>query len=260
MGGHAVAVMLDPAIRAWVLLPITFVMFLIGLLRHFVMQLTKAEPKVDLDNIKEGQTVMRAQWLRTNGVFLPEAAYASRKAHFAHKEHGVLRKETQSVNPQAAMMSDPTMMMDMMKKNVHMIVPQMLTGAWVNFFFTGFVIAKIPFPLTQRFRTMLQRGIDLASLDVTYVSSLSWYFLNLFGLRGLNQLVLGRASEEIDDTKLMGMQQQMTGMGMDTSKAFAAELQQMEFMRHNPAVMDGFEPRALKLLTALNKKEGRVRR
>ena len=99
-----------------------------------------------------------------------------------------------------------------------------------------------------------------ASLDVTYVSSLSWYFLNLFGLRGLNQLVLGRASEEIDDTKLMGMQQQMMGMGMDTSKAFAAELQQMEFMRHNPAVMDGFEPRALKLLTALNKKEGRVRR
>merc|ERR1712078_827381 len=123
-----------------------------------------------------------------------------------------------SVNPQAAMMSDPTMMMDMM----NMIVPQMLTGAWVNFFFTGFVIAKIPFPLTQRFRTMLQRGIDLASLDVTYVSSLSWYFLNLFGLRGLNQLVLGRASEEIDDTKLMGMQQQMMGMGMDTSKAFAA--------------------------------------
>lgn len=73
----------------------------------------------------------------------------------------MLRKETQSVNPQAAMMSDPTMMMDMLKKNVHMIVPQMLTGAWVNFFFSGFVIAKIPFPLTQRFRTMLQRGIDL---------------------------------------------------------------------------------------------------
>ena len=73
----------------------------------------------------------------------------------------MLRKETQSVNPQAAMMSDPTMMIDMLKKNVHMIVPQMLTGAWVNFFFSGFVIAKIPFPLTQRFRTMLQRGIDL---------------------------------------------------------------------------------------------------
>ena len=239
----------------------------------------------------------------------------------------MLRKETQSVNPQAAMMSDPTMMMDMLKKNVHMIVPQMLTGAWVNFFFSGFVIAKIPFPLTQRFRTMLQRGIDLQvraargvacsrahaaracgpraravcsvcarrvrasasvgsqrrqemrahasgaswackhtrtrafapqSLDVTYVSSLSWYFLNLFGLRGLNQLLLGAsASEAIDDTKLMGMQQQMMmGAGMDTSKAYAAELQQMELMRHSTAAMQGFEARAAATLAALERRGG----
>lgn len=72
------------------------------------------------------------------------------------------------------MMSDPSMMMDMMKKNLNMIVPQMLSMFWVNFFFSGFVIAKIPFPLTQKFRGMLQRGVDLQSLDVTYVSSLSW--------------------------------------------------------------------------------------
>ena len=73
---------------------------------------------------------------------------------------------------------------DMLKKNLNMIVPQMLTAAWVNFFFTGFVVGKVPFPLTQRFRGMLQRGIELQSLDVTYISSLSWYFLNFFGLRG----------------------------------------------------------------------------
>jgi hypothetical protein len=51
---------------------------------------------------------------------------------------------------------------------------------------------KIPFPLFQRFRIITQRGIEqLADLDVSYVSSLSWYFLVLFGMMGINTLLLG---------------------------------------------------------------------
>lgn len=93
----------------------------------------------------------------------------------------------------------------------------MATMAWVNFFFTGFVVAKVPFPLTQKFRGMLQRGVDLQSLDVTYVSSLSWYFLNVFGLRGLLSVALGE--ETVDDTAIMQQQMQM---GMDTNQAYKA--------------------------------------
>ena len=83
----------------------------------------------------------------------------------------------------------------------------MVTMAWVNYFFSGFVVARVPFPLTQRFRGMLQRGVDLAELDVTYVSSLSWYFLNLFGLNGLLGLVLGEATTAMQDPTMMAQQQ-----------------------------------------------------
>lgn len=54
------------------------------------------------------------------------------------------------------------------------MVPQVAMMGVVNQFFSGFVLVKIPFPLTPSFKSMLQRGIPLASLDVTYVTSLSW--------------------------------------------------------------------------------------
>ena len=111
----------------------------------------------------------------------------------------------------------------------------MLTMAWVNFFFSGFVVAKVPFPLTQRFRAMLQRGVDLQSLDVTYVSSLSWYFLNVFGLNGLLSLVLGEATT-VNDAALMQQQQAAMMMGVDTSKAYVAEREALEGMHHDWAM------------------------
>ena len=68
----------------------------------------------------------------------------------------------------------------------------MLTAAWVNFF-TGFVVGKVPFPLTQRFQACCSGGSrSCRALDVTYISSLSWYFLNFFGLRGVLRSAPGR--------------------------------------------------------------------
>ena len=54
-----------------------------------------------------------------------------------------------------------------------------------------YILVKLPFPLTPRFKSMLQSGVETRDMDVTWVSSLSWYFLNLFGLGSVFALILG---------------------------------------------------------------------
>lgn len=52
-------------------------------------------------------------------------------------------------------------------------------------------IVKLPFPLTPQFKAMLQAGVGTRDLDVRWVSSISWYFLTLFGLQPVYNFILG---------------------------------------------------------------------
>merc|ERR1712205_125590 len=218
---------LDSDIRNWVLIPITVAMFFVGIVRHNIGKLMHRDRKVDLKALREAQAVIRAERLRNNSGYLQSPGFRMRKHFFCAPETGVFNQTAKKANPQAQMLSDPTMMTSMLTKNLNFIVPNMLTAGWVNFFFTGFVVGKVPFPLTQRFRGMLPRGIELQSLDVTYVSSLSWYFLNFFGLRGVFALALGKN----DLNNAQAMQQQMA-MGMDTGKAFVAVKESLDMLDH----------------------------
>jgi hypothetical protein len=94
---------------------------------------------------------------------------------------------------------------------------------------------------------MLQRGVAVTTLDTAYVTSMSWYFLVMFGMRGLYSLVLGSGAET-DDTRMM---QQQMGMGSqpgqqpDMGKLFAAEAENMQMVDH-VWFLDAAEERLLK--------------
>ena len=58
------------------------------------------------------------------------------------------------------------------------------------------MVGKVPFPLTQQFRSMLQSGVSVTGLDVKYVSSLSLYFLSIFSFGSIYAMIF---TEEDND-------------------------------------------------------------
>ncbi|XP_064631927.1 ER membrane protein complex subunit 3-like [Lineus longissimus] len=232
-------VLLDSEIRLWVFLPIVIVTFLVGIIRHYVTVLLSSEKKVEIQKITDSQALIRSRMLRENGKYLPREAFHMRKKFFNDEENGFFktqRREVQASNP----MTDPSMMTDMMKGNLTNVLPMIVIGGWINWAFSGFLTTKVPFPLTLRFKPMLQRGVELSSLDASWVSSASWYFLNVFGLRSMYNLVLGQ-DNAADQTKMM--QDQMSGAAMavqDPTKAFKAEWEALEICDHHWA-LEGVE-------------------
>ncbi|KAI9104951.1 integral membrane protein DUF106-domain-containing protein [Phlyctochytrium arcticum] len=251
---------LDPAIRDWVLIPIMLVMVLVGILRHHATQLLNSTPKSNIKAIRESAALSRARMLRSPaGSILPFSAFACRRQYLSSAfEQGTYLKAgpsntTTPTNP----MTDPAgmeMMMDMMKKNMAMIVPQTLIMSWITYFFSGFVLIKLPFPLTLRFKAMLQRGIETADMDVTWVSSLSWYFLNLFGLRSIFTLILGEDNaagglQEMNQMQMMGMGGASNPMQQpnEVANMFKSEKEFLDLAQHEWA-LESVEERLLKSL------------
>lgn len=262
--------------------------------------------KSDLPTLREQRSLLRGINLRMNANAISPSSFSARKDYLVQSyEEGKFLKDPERKGQAAPNpMTDPAAMegmMGMMKGNMAMIVPQTLIMGWINAFFSGFVISmlfplfpsplysflfrlhvsygevliyfllivRLPFPLTIKFKSMLQAGVLTRDMDPQWMSSISWYVLCIFGLQSVFVYILGsdngtspffsRPLQElvIDEQTTAASQMaqqmgqmapgagaQMFGPGVDPDKQFQGEAENLAVLAHQ-YTLEGVEQRVL---------------
>lgn len=82
--------LIDPAIRDWVLLPLLSLVVVLHYLRLYVMRLTTSEPTPELAELRQRGVVARSVRLRTHGGAITGQGYAMRKERLLGADAGQL--------------------------------------------------------------------------------------------------------------------------------------------------------------------------
>lgn len=256
---------LDPSIRNWVFIPITIITVAINLLMKYLNVLInqgqqkpntskvihehnedeheylKKELEGRDSDIKVKSALNRVAKLKLNFMHISERGFKLRKGFFCN-DSGYL---SQKIENKAPDMMNPNMMVDVMKKNLINGLYYALIFVGVGYMFSGFILLKLPFGLTQKFRSMLQQGLNLPDVDVSYVSAISWCFILVFGLNSILQHFDGG-----DNFSMLNQQEQMMKApmqmmpgqpGVEYDKIFSAEKENIEIIPHFSMLEDSVD-------------------
>lgn len=133
----------------WILIPITIVMILTGVLRHYASVLMAPAPKkLDARSLREQRALNRGTTLRANYHALSRKSFEARRDVLCggYESGEYLKEPDRKGKPPANPLTDPSQMdgmMGMMKNNMAMIIPNTLIMSWINAFFSGYVISML---------------------------------------------------------------------------------------------------------------------
>ncbi|GAA5923669.1 ER membrane complex subunit EMC3 [Sporobolomyces koalae] len=235
---------------------------------HYVSQMMNSKPKpIPLSALREQRALSRGQIFRANHSNLPRAESEAIKAHLvaSYISGAYLKSSTPTADSKGKEDKrkqdsdvpnplDPAQMdglMDMVKKQAVGFLPQTILMYYINSFFSGFLLTRLPFPLTIRFKEMLQRGlIDVPDLDASWCSSISWFFLCSFGLNPVYRLLLGEENAASDLQQMQSPVAQMPQMPgapqIDYKKLYRDERENLDIVEHQWAC-EGVQDRVLKM-------------
>lgn len=197
---------------------------MVALIKYYMTFAFDSAPAIKLTSVKRGQLLARSRRIRRQRGLLGDRAFLQRKRFLLQdmsafgKSDAAAEAETEAEGSPLDMISAMGSNSAMMARNVFHIIEM----TWVSSFFSGFVVARLPFPLTDRFKSMLHRGLSTSLLPNVYVSSLSWFVLTMFGIRGLVNIALSASETVANDIYAMDptMAAMSSGMGMASSNPF----------------------------------------
>lgn len=221
---------LDISLQIWVLLPITIATLLVAIIRRNLSQAFLREPLSNPSKVSASSNLARSGILRRNAGYISEKQFEVRKNYFVRKD-GPLDVPS---DPQSAMsaLMNPDTLSNQAVSIATTVIPQMLLGQWASSSFAGLVVCRLPFTLTPRFRTMLQSGIESVgrNLDISYVSSLSWFVLNVFGVSEL--LILFALSQDESMPVIIPASALQLTDSLNPGKAFSTEREALSSLKH----------------------------
>lgn len=271
-GSKSQIIMLDSSIRDWVVLPLLLIMVFAGLIRHYLSILLRSSDvkKVPQTEHRPKNALGRASRLRSGAAsYLSFEKWEARRQYFCGtgdddsgylKEESIwIEEEEENASKKADAddgMPDPMAMMGPLKGQFAFMIQNMVMMQSIGYFFNGYVLVRVPIPLTQGFKMMFQKGLDLRTLDTSYVSSISWYFLVMYGLRAFFKLVIdaddkhGCGQQAFMDAAMiqadLGNSLAASGPGkkFDGKQAVKIEIEAIELARHK-SVLDDADKRLL---------------
>jgi hypothetical protein len=239
------SLLIDESIRNWGMMVIVYVSILIGVLRNQVGSWLAMTSKKEKQRMKSAHNLALVKGLGEHmdrlcmmSGWLGKESFLRRKAFYAG-ENGYLAKQGEEVPApdMSTAMQGQNAMFGNMKNMLVMMVSSMAMLYWARMCYSGMIIARVPFPLTQRFRGMTQMGLEIEALDVGFVSGMCFYFIVMIGLGSLQTLFTEEESAEFSEMGSMNMQQKQMQAQPDpdlkrmlSTRASSIELTQHEFL------------------------------
>lgn len=204
------SILLDPQIKTHVLLPITLIMLLVYVLRQMATSLLK--PKQQLQKMSKLRESQHSQYITMSGsnswTSLCKSEWDAKKTSISEQylkrsnlnkilenpiddEKKINGKSTSNNNEVKNPLTEASFtdtLWQGIKANLLNYLPQPILMFYMSFLFRGYIVLKLPFTLTSNFKPMFQSSIMTSELDVSYVTGISWYFVNLLGVESLSKI------------------------------------------------------------------------